>query len=96
VSDLTNSVNQLVRDYDEGLYTLTETNWRLLQLVESADQIAALIARLPAEFAAGWLVWARNSFGGNEGEYFVLGRGPVDPREKAAIDALRVWLAGQG
>jgi hypothetical protein len=88
-----NDVDRILQEFDEGLYTLDETNWRLLTVAQGAAEIDNLIAHSPGDFVAAWIEWARTSFsGGNEGFVF-LGRGSITPDEQQSIDAMRGWLA---
>ncbi len=93
MSNLNELVSQLLEGYNEGLYTLSETYWRLILLVDKADQVDALIEHLPAEFAAAWTAWAQATCSSDKEEYILLGRGPVNELEKGAINAFRLWLA---
>jgi hypothetical protein len=93
MSYLNESVSQVLEDYNEGCYTLGETSWRLLLLVDEAEQIDTMIALLPREFAAAWTAWAQRSYGGEKAEYISLSAGPFTGREKLAINVVRSWLA---
>ncbi len=83
---------EILRQYEEGLYTLGETHWRLAKLIEEPDQVPSLIAQLPREFAAAWVAWARSSYGSGDGSFVFDERRPLSIAEKTSINALRTWL----
>jgi hypothetical protein len=86
-------LDRILQEFDEGLYTLGETHWRLLKVSHGAAEIDNLIARLPGDFAAAWIEWARASFSGSDEGRVFLGSGSRTPNEQQSIDAMRGWLA---
>jgi hypothetical protein len=93
MSTLKDEAEKLLDQYYAGLYTLSETHWRLLQLVEEVSQIDKLIATLPNDIASSWVDWAGRSYRHAGAERVSFG-GPPAPRDEASVKAVEEWLTG--
>jgi hypothetical protein len=87
------NVHRILQEFDEGLYTLSETNWRLLKVTHEAAEIDNLIAHYPRDFAAAWIEWARTCFSDSSVGFVCFGSGSITRDEQQSIDAMREWLA---
>jgi hypothetical protein len=89
---LRDRIDEVLDDYDSGYYSLDDTQWRLLRLVDEPEQVDALLACLPTEAAEGWLAWMQQFRAGEATDYIPWGGGPISEGEERSFAAVRTWL----
>jgi thioesterase domain-containing protein len=88
---LRDKVNEVLRRYDIGYYTLLQMQWHLVFVVDEPEQVDALLACLPSDVAESWLTWARTRRG-QVADYAGLHGQRMSAQEARSFEALRAWL----
>jgi hypothetical protein len=90
---LRDEVRKVLSGYRAGYYTVGETQWRLLTLIDEPNQVEALLTYLPSDFAEDWLAWLRTIDDGRPTVYISGdGRSEMSEKEKKSYDAVLAWL----
>jgi hypothetical protein len=89
---LRDRVNEAFRDYDVGDYTLGDTQWRLVYLVDEPEQVDTLLSYLPPDFAESWLLWVQELREAEVANYFHWDGRPMTAEETRSFEAVRAWL----
>lgn len=86
-------INSIVREEREGLFTVTETCWRIFCVVDGRN-LPEVMRRLPQDWRDEFGGWAHRNLGNDQERAELLSiYGADHPRLEEALAAVRSWLA---